>query len=564
MTVQFIDSALALQSLRDSDFDVYSAYGEVIDNSIQAEATWIKIQFDTTQTHSKKPYYQINEVVFSDNGKGMDKETLHRCMQMGFSSRYNDRSGIGRFGVGMTLASINQCKRVEVYSRDKDGAWLWTYVDLDEITTQKEKEIPEPIVKQLPEEYNKIASDGTGTIVLWKKYDRQPESADSIIKGAHIWTGRTYRYFIWDDGFSIYIDDEEVKAIDPLYVRTEKTKFPNDPPAEEWTPVEFNWKVSKIDRAANSPDESPITIRFSVLPEALRSKQGVGGDQGTRDRCIHMNEGFSIIRNRREVFYGHIPYYSPKFEEVDRWWGCEISFNAVLDREFTVKNIKRGALPSPALREVIQTKINPSRKTAVAKVRDFWAKSKVKAEQEGKIEQLVTGHEEAEQVAKNTVTVKSQIDKGKNLQEEAEKMVQKLIADDVDETIKQKWSAKFADQPFTIKDDSWKGSGFFETAHLGGKDVLSYNKAHPFFEELDAIISEIEHASSDEESSLNKDLYRKLKCLIDLLIISYSKAEGAFSADDKMTALEYIEAQRSNWGEYLKRYLTTWKNKRDE
>lgn len=34
MDVKFIDNSLALQSLRDSDFDVYSAYGEVIDNSI--------------------------------------------------------------------------------------------------------------------------------------------------------------------------------------------------------------------------------------------------------------------------------------------------------------------------------------------------------------------------------------------------------------------------------------------------------------------------------------------------------------------------------------------------
>lgn len=56
MDVKFIDNSLALQSLRDSDFDVYSAYGEVIDNSIQAEASWIKIHFDMTRTTSKRPY----------------------------------------------------------------------------------------------------------------------------------------------------------------------------------------------------------------------------------------------------------------------------------------------------------------------------------------------------------------------------------------------------------------------------------------------------------------------------------------------------------------------------
>jgi hypothetical protein len=52
---------------------------------------------------------------------------------MGWSSRYNDRTGIGRFGVGMTLGAIHECRRVEVYSQFIGGEWLYTYLDLDEI-----------------------------------------------------------------------------------------------------------------------------------------------------------------------------------------------------------------------------------------------------------------------------------------------------------------------------------------------------------------------------------------------------------------------------------------------
>lgn len=166
----------------------------MIDNSIQAEASWIKIHFDMTRTTSKRPYSIINEVIFSDNGKGMNKEVLQRCMQMGFSSRYNDRNGIGRFGVGMTLASINQCKRVEIFSRQQAGEWLWTYVDLDEIMQRTAEGIPEPIVKALPEEYEKLASNESGTIVIWKKYDRQPISGNKIMDEMHVWTGRTYTH----------------------------------------------------------------------------------------------------------------------------------------------------------------------------------------------------------------------------------------------------------------------------------------------------------------------------------------------------------------------------------
>jgi hypothetical protein len=39
MSVALVESGAAPESMRNSDFDVYSAYGEVIDNSIQAEGT---------------------------------------------------------------------------------------------------------------------------------------------------------------------------------------------------------------------------------------------------------------------------------------------------------------------------------------------------------------------------------------------------------------------------------------------------------------------------------------------------------------------------------------------
>ena len=101
--VKFIADATAMMSMRDSDFDAYSAYGEVIDNSIQAGASWIKIRMDATEKGGRgRSYKVIEKIVFGDNGCGMPPDVLHRCLQLGYSSRYNDRSGIGRFGVGMT------------------------------------------------------------------------------------------------------------------------------------------------------------------------------------------------------------------------------------------------------------------------------------------------------------------------------------------------------------------------------------------------------------------------------------------------------------------------------
>src|SRR5438132_655627 len=118
----------ALESLRNSDFNTLSAVGEVIDNSMEANAKIIRIMADTEEERKGSPRIDFIEMAFADDGDGMDKNTLHRCLQLGFSTNYNDRKGIGRFGVGMTLGAITQCRRIEVYSKPKGGEWHFTYL----------------------------------------------------------------------------------------------------------------------------------------------------------------------------------------------------------------------------------------------------------------------------------------------------------------------------------------------------------------------------------------------------------------------------------------------------
>ena len=44
--VPLVESGAALDSMRNSDFDVLSAYGEIVDNSIQAGARKIAVRID--------------------------------------------------------------------------------------------------------------------------------------------------------------------------------------------------------------------------------------------------------------------------------------------------------------------------------------------------------------------------------------------------------------------------------------------------------------------------------------------------------------------------------------
>jgi hypothetical protein len=241
----FVEQDTALESMRASDFDCYSAYGEVVDNSIEAEATDIRIQILEKKGARKKT---IESIIFADNGHGMDTDLLHKCLKLGHSSRYNDRSGIGRFGVGMTLGAIHECRRIEVYSKISSGSWQYTYLDLDEIKSGELKFLPPPIPKQPSCELASYIKD-SGTLVIWRKYDKQVDTFEKIIDESKFWIGRTFRKFIWGTAsaykhsISIKINGERVNAFDPLYVTKKDTGYEEEPSAELLKAQVFPWIV---------------------------------------------------------------------------------------------------------------------------------------------------------------------------------------------------------------------------------------------------------------------------------------------------------------------------------
>ena len=355
MSESLIKADTALESLRSSDFDTYSAYGEVIDNSIQANASkiWIYLKERTDRTRRRKS--QIGQAVFVDDGDGMSHGDLHKCLKLGHSSRYNDRSGIGRFGVGMTLGAIHGARRIEVYSKIETGNWQWTYIDLDEISGKDDASIPKPINKK-PKLDGSVDLDSlsSGTVLIWSKYDKAIDDYDTIIEESKFYIGRTFRKFIQGRAedhsgkVNIELNDHKIFAWDPLFHFQDDIEYSNaNEKSSLLRPQIIKFPIS--DSSVESND-SEVTINISDFSNTVRQKRGDGANDYAKARYINRNEGISILRNDREVFFGHVPHAS-FYENGDgvrkktRYVGIEISFRAELDEEFSVKNIKRGAVP---------------------------------------------------------------------------------------------------------------------------------------------------------------------------------------------------------------------------
>lgn len=562
MPVRPITDAQTLESLRDSDFDSLSALGEVVDNSIQAEAKSIRVQFVESGNH------QIKSVTFIDDGKGMNSEVLQNCLRLGWSSRFNDRSGIGRFGVGMTLGAVHECRRVEVYSKDSGSDWHYTYLDLDEIT-QKSKQgedwlIPSPtkLKPTLDDGIAKHLPQSSGTVVVWSKYDRASDKAKVLIEEFRIWLGRTYRYFIWNESviegqplrkepLTIYLQGKEVHAIDPLYIRTEKTGFQDDPIAHEFDPIVKEWPIRDPEVAESlGVKSSPIRIRMTLLPEAWRTYQGQGNSEDAKKRHIDRNEGFSIVRHGREVSYDWIPRFQFQSRELDRFWGIEIHFEPCLDRSFTVKNIKRGAVPNTETKKLIADSVAAWIRAQREAISDHWKRRMAEPEPGEDLPEGAGGHGTAENVAKEAAVPEGQMARGKDHQKEMKRAAELVSGDREEEQAR--WMARFASQPFTIGERAWPGPTFLDIHYMGGSDALFYNTRHTFYEVTSTIKGEIRDGIN---LSFNAE---RITTLIDVLLISYAKAESMLNPSEKSTPIDVIDQLKSNWGQYLKTYVSTW------
>src|SRR5579862_5518279 len=160
------DPSRLIEGLRDTGYEFNTALADIIDNSIDAKATkvrvWIRMDVD-------------GEVAVSvtDNGHGMDEAALLNAMTYGAKSK-KDKSCLGKFGLGLKTASTAFCRRLSVVTRaSQRGPVLKATWDLDHVEKKKEWEvlIDKP-TKHETELLDEAADGGPGTLVLWEKVDR--------------------------------------------------------------------------------------------------------------------------------------------------------------------------------------------------------------------------------------------------------------------------------------------------------------------------------------------------------------------------------------------------------
>ena len=352
---EIIPPELAVRAMRDSGYrNTAYALAELIDNSVQANATGVDVICLEEYTHiNERRRRRMSAIGVLDNGGGMSPDVLRLALQFGNGTHLADRSGIGRFGMGLPNSSISQCRRVEVWTWQSgpDNAF-YTFLDVDAIESGTLSRVPVPVVKALPEEWRRRSGcvHTTGTLVVWTHFDAHRltwRGALATLRHTEGLVGRMYRKFVDEGRVAIRLValegdestyNEYVRVNDPLYLMSNSSTpapFDKEPMFQRWGDED---EVFTIDYGGALHE---VVVRMSWAREETLPEEG--SDRGARDYGKHAakNLGVSIVRAGRELDLdsGWTNSYSP----TERWWGVEVEFPPGLDEVFGVTNNKQSA-----------------------------------------------------------------------------------------------------------------------------------------------------------------------------------------------------------------------------
>lgn len=563
--IAMIQTGQALLSLRDSGHSLPTALGEVIDNSIEANANNVSVLLEQSEERGKK---RVHRIAIRDDGDGMPADILHRYLVLGYSSRYMRKDTIGKYGVGAKLAALNFGRRIDVWSRNQqDAEWLHVHFDLDEALTEegsgKSVMLKAPMPSEPPADLKFEFPKETGTVVLWSKVDRLEEGRaardfNELRQELEKELSRIFRHFL-DGGIKISINDFLLIPHDPLML-LERTwadtvlnkEYKRDDLKKG---VLHHYGATPIGEDIVKVGSNTARLRVTLYPKEVLRRRGLGGDTLARSLRIPENEGaISFVRKNREVAYSNVPRILPGgVQEMDRFIGIEVSFDPELDDYFGIRNVKRGVEPHGELRDKLREYLKKHIPSARKLIDETWGTAaREQHEASGEHAAILDAVKNVDAVMPKP-RVEPQVDTP------PADVALKELAEDAGFTKpddQKKYVEDKKNLPFVIESVNFPGNVFMSTTHVANQVIIRLNTRHPFYREmwepLKAISERDPGTVSGDEAV--KAARRSVEAM-SLLLISYGKAESMHTnpVDQYGDLTQY-------WGQFLGTLLNKVKN----
>lgn len=452
------------ESLRDTGYVLNTAIADIVDNSVAAEATIIRVELGLD------PRGRVRFSV-ADNGHGMHGDGLVDALRYG--SKHRDHpSSLGKFGLGLKTASTAFARRLTVTSRSKSASDYETVVwDLDEVKQHgwsvELTEVPDAADARIIKE---LSPNGNGTVVRWSKVDRVLRDYRSPT-GGHALKAMEKVVASLQEHLAMVFQ----RFLDPQDDRCPTVEILlNNAKVEAWNPFDFGSDelYSKVLKVQLGEDEqAEMTLRIVVLPRRAELLAEFGEDALKKARLSNKTQGIYVYREGRLI---HGPDWLGLWMQEPHFTLCraELSFDHRLDDAFQV-DIKKSRIDMAAeLLEVISKALLPPRREAESRYRDGRRDAAAKVAQPS----LHATSNAVISEASNSIPAArlTSVDKQHG---------QAVITNNYGPV-----TVKFVEAEentiFVEPVESLTDGVFYEPAYIGPNPGVRINKAHPYYEKV--------------------------------------------------------------------------------
>lgn len=322
-----------LEAMRAIGYSFETAVADLVDNSITAHAGMVELSFSPFD----EPFISVR-----DDGHGMTPGELFEAMRHGSKSPLAVRAvrDLGRFGLGLKTASLSQCRRLTVVSKQAevicgaewnldeviaaDGDWALLELENDDVMT-----VPG---------VDRLMATSRGTLVVWRCLDRALAGESDSVKALQDHVDRTrahlalvfHRYMEGPSpALTIFINGMKVVPVDP-FLRSRKGRQSLPP------------ELLVI-------DDQRVLVEAHILPHVSKlTPQEIaeaGGEEGLR-----RNQGFYVYRNRRLIVWGTW-FRLVKQEEMTKLARVIVDIPNSLDHLWSLDIKKSAAHPPEQVRQ---------------------------------------------------------------------------------------------------------------------------------------------------------------------------------------------------------------------
>ena len=438
--VHLVESANFLIATRDTGYKTTAlALAELIDNSLQAGATWVAVNV-SSGSDAEHPI----ELSVSDNGSGMDEATLAAALAFGGSTRFDDRSSFGRYGMGLPNGTLSRARRVEVYTWQGPVVRM-VRLDVDELIAARRHTLP-PGEEVADPPFSPCSK--SGTVVRLLRCDRlEYRRISTIVRKLADDLGRIYRRFLADD-LEITVNGTPVAAFDPLMLQ--ESCHPSG--ARQFGDVlRYRYDTNE--------GTGYIEVKFSELP--IEMWYGLSA-QEKRDLGVTGSPTVSVLRANREIDRGWFFMGKKRRENYDDWWRCDVDFDPILDEPFGITHSKQAIVPSQELTNMLSADLEGIGRALNSRARRRFSLMKVSAP-------LSNAEKRA---ARADQSLPALPDDSTPLSPELERT---LTASNMRDS---------HDCPYRIVITDLESTSAFETVMHEGKLVVALNSSHPFYRDL--------------------------------------------------------------------------------